>query len=473
MLFNSLEFLLFLPIVFCLYWFVFKEIKSQNVLLLVASYVFYGWWDWRFLCLICFSSILDFLIAKRMSSTEGKNKRKQLLILSLIFNLGVLFYFKYCNFFIDSFVEAFTFFGHHFKAEQLSIILPVGISFYTFQTLSYTIDVYRKQLKPTKDFVAFFAFVSFFPQLVAGPIERASNLLPQFFSSRVFNNKIAVSGVKLIIWGMFKKVVVADNSGILVDIIYANYETQNQLALVIGAVLFSFQIYCDFSGYSDIAIGTARLFGFDLMTNFKFPYFSRDIAEFWRRWHISLSTWFRDYVYIPLGGSRVHKIRNVFVVFLVSGFWHGANWTFIFWGLLHALLFIPLFVTGKYLKNKNVGTKSVLNLGFIAKTLLTFLLVTLFWIFFRADSISDAFLYVTNLFINDNTANVLFSTNKYILILLVSLFNILLLVLFEVSFYKKDKVEVLLNKKGLLLLIVLITFFGAFKNHADFIYFQF
>lgn len=473
MLFNSLEFLLFLPIVFCLYWFVFKEIKSQNVLLLVASYVFYGWWDWRFLCLICFSSILDFLIAKRMSSTEGKNKRKQLLILSLIFNLGVLFYFKYCNFFIDSFVEAFTFFGHHFKAEQLSIILPVGISFYTFQTLSYTIDVYRKQLKPTKDFVAFFAFVSFFPQLVAGPIERASNLLPQFFSSRVFNNKIAVSGVKLIIWGMFKKVVVADNSGILVDIIYANYETQNQLALVIGAVLFSFQIYCDFSGYSDIAIGTARLFGFDLMTNFKFPYFSRDIAEFWRRWHISLSTWFRDYVYIPLGGSRVYKIRNVFVVFLVSGFWHGANWTFIFWGLLHALLFIPLFVTGKYLKNKNVGTKSVLNLGFIAKTLLTFLLVTLFWIFFRADSISDAFLYVTNLFINDNTANVLFSTNKYILILLVSLFNILLLVLFEVSFYKKDKVEVLLNKKGLLLLIVLITFFGAFKNHADFIYFQF
>jgi len=473
MIFNSIEFALFLPLVFLLYWFVFKNCNQQNILLLIASYVFYGWWDWRFLLLIFFSSFLDFMLSKKIGESAHKDTRKLLLFSSLLFNLGVLFYFKYCNFFIDSFVNAFTFFGNEISSNHIDIILPVGISFYTFQTLSYTIDVYRGRLSPTKDVISFFAFVSFFPQLVAGPIERAKNLLPQFLKERNFQKKLASTGVKLIIWGLFKKIVVADNTGILVDLVYDNFETQNQIALILGAVLFSFQIYCDFSGYSDIAIGTARLFGFNLMTNFSFPYFSRDIAEFWRRWHISLSTWFRDYLYIPLGGSKEFKIRNVFIVFLVSGFWHGANWTFILWGLVHALLFIPLFVTGSYLKNKYTKNKELMGLKFFVSTVITFAMVTLAWIFFRAENITQAFTFIEHLFINDLSGNILFSSNKYLLMLLISIFSILVLLFIEAAFYKKNKTEVTLNSKGLLFLILMITFLGAFKNHSEFIYFQF
>jgi len=473
MIFNSIEFALFLPLVFLLYWFVFKNRIQQNILLLIASYVFYGWWDWRFLLLIFFSSFLDFMLSKKIEESTRKSTRKLLLVSSLFFNLGVLFYFKYCNFFIDSFVNSFTFFGNEITSNHIDIILPVGISFYTFQTLSYTIDVYRGRLSPTKDVISFFAFVSFFPQLVAGPIERATNLLPQFLKERNFQRKLANSGVKLIIWGLFKKIVVADNTGILVDLVYDNFETQNQVALILGAVLFSFQIYCDFSGYSDIAIGTARLFGFNLMTNFSFPYFSRDIAEFWRRWHISLSTWFRDYLYIPLGGSKEFKVRNVFIVFLVSGFWHGANWTFILWGLVHALLFIPLFITGNYLKNKYAKNKELIGVRFFASTIITFTMVTLAWVFFRAENITQAFTYIEHLFVNNLSDNILFSSNKYILILLISIFSILVLLFIEASFYKKNKTEVALNSKGLLFLILMITFLGAFKNHSEFIYFQF
>lgn len=403
MLFNSFEFAIFLPLVFLLYWFVFqKSIRQQNVFLLIASYVFYGWWDYRFLSLIIFSSAVDFLVGKKLERTQGKAARKLLLLSSIIVNIGFLGFFKYYNFFAESFAEAFTFMGSHFEANRLNIVLPVGISFYTFQTLSYTIDIYRKKIKPTKDPVAFFAFVSFFPQLVAGPIERASNLLPQFSKQRRFHYPSAVDGSRQILWGLFKKIVIADNCAGYVNQIFENYADYNTSTLILGAVLFAFQIYGDFSGYSDIAIGTARLFGFNLKQNFAFPYFSRDIAEFWRRWHISLSTWFRDYVYIPLGGSKVNtakKVRNVFIIFLVSGLWHGANWTFVAWGFLNALYFLPLMLVGRNREHndKIAGNKLLPGLFTFAKIIITFALTCFAWIFFRAESISHAFSYIGNM----------------------------------------------------------------------------
>lgn len=399
MLFNSLEFLLFLPIVFGLYWFVVgKSYKKQNVILLIASYVFYGWWDWRFLFLILFSTVVDFLCAKAIERNPGM-KKKLFLWYSLATNLGLLAYFKYMNFFINSLKEGFDSLGTSVNLDTLSIILPVGISFYTFQTISYTIDVYRGQLKHTDDFIGFATYVSFFPQLVAGPIERAERFLPQILSNRKFDYQEALAGARLMLWGMFKKVVIADTLASTVDMIFADPERYSGLPLFLGAIFFGVQIYCDFSGYSDIAIGTSRLFGIKLMTNFKFPYFSRNIGEFWRRWHISLSTWFRDYIYIPLGGSKVSGIRalrNVFIVFLISGFWHGANWTFIFWGLLHALLFVPSFVLNR---NRNFMNDRFyierLNLKEIFGWGITFVLVMLAWVPFRAGSIQEAFQYYT------------------------------------------------------------------------------
>ena len=369
MLFNSIDFAIFLPIVFILYWFVFqKNLRLQNLLIIIASYLFYGWWDYRFLALIAFSSLLDYSIGIALKKYEDKNTRKSLLILSLLVNLGFLGFFKYYNFFLDNFVDAFSLLGKPISVQGLNIILPVGISFYTFQTLSYTIDVYRQKLEPTKDIVSFFAFVSFFPQLVAGPIERASNLLPQFYIKRQFVYSSAIDGMRQILWGLFKKVVVADNCAAFANQIFDNYTDHSGSTLFFGVLFFTFQIYGDFSGYSDIAIGTSRLFGFNLMRNFDFPYFSRDIAEFWRRWHISLSTWFRDYVYIPIGGSKggmAKKIRNVFVIFLVSGFWHGANWTFIIWGFLNALYFIPVMLLNKNRVNTNNVAEGVLFPTFV------------------------------------------------------------------------------------------------------------
>ena len=356
MLFNSLDFAIFLPIVFLLYWFVAqKNLKFQNALIVVASYVFYGWWDWRFLSLIIFSTVVDYLIGQRLRTEDKQSKRKVLLWTSIVVNLGFLGFFKYYNFFLENFVDAFSLFGMQINANSLNIILPVGISFYTFQTLSYTIDLYRKKLEPTQDFMAFSAFVCFFPQLVAGPIERATNLLPQFYKKRTFEYHKAVDGMRQILWGLFKKVVIADNCAEFANQIFNNSADMNGSTLVLGAIFFTFQIYGDFSGYSDIAIGTSRLFGFDLKQNFATPYFSRDIAEFWRRWHISLSTWFRDYLYIPLGGSRGGtwiKVRNTFAIFLVSGFWHGASWNFLFWGLYHGLFLIieRLFLSNLLLK---------------------------------------------------------------------------------------------------------------------------
>ena len=404
MLFSSLEFAIFLPIVFILYWFATnRNLNLQNSLIVIASYIFYGWWDWRFLSLIIFSTIIDFTVGVRLKKEENLFKRKLLLWISIIFNLGTLGLFKYYNFFLDSLYDFNPGLRVVMGFNTLDIILPVGISFYTFQTLSYTIDVYKRRLEPTKDFVAFSAFVSFFPQLVAGPIERATHLLPQFYKKRTFDYSKAVDGMRQILWGLFKKIVIADNCAEYANQIFNNSADMSGSTLVLGALFFTFQIYGDFSGYSDIAIGTSRLFGFDLMQNFNFPYFSRDISEFWRRWHISLSTWFRDYLYIPLGGSRGGtwmKIRNTFIIFVVSGFWHGANWTFIVWGALNALYFLPLLLTKK--NRNNLGTvaqgKLIPGIKEFSFMLLTFGLIVFSWIFFRAENVHHAFSYIRGIF---------------------------------------------------------------------------
>jgi D-alanyl-lipoteichoic acid acyltransferase DltB (MBOAT superfamily) len=441
---------------------------------LVASYIFYGWWDWRFLSLIIASTFLDYFIAIQLGKTSISKKRKLLLGISLVGNLGMLGFFKYYNFFVASWIEAWSNVGITMEASTLNIILPVGISFYTFQTLSYTIDVYRKEMEPTKSFVDFAAFVTFFPQLVAGPIERASHLLPQFYKNRKFDYQNAVDGVKLIIWGMFKKVVVADNCAFFVNTIFENPEAYSSGELFIGMVFFAFQIYGDFSGYSDMAIGLSKLFGFDLMVNFKFPYFSRDIAEFWRRWHISLSTWFRDYIYIPLGGSKGSKwfqIRNVMIIFLVSGFWHGANWTYVVWGLFHALLFLPLLLFN--VNRSHLITKSYGWLDF-AKIGVTFLVVCIGWVFFRADSIAAAFQYLAHLFELKNLGLTLFyKTNANLMIFGLSVLAVGILSMQELVWVIKKRELPKISAFGALLLVLLIFFMGSFKNQMDFIYFQF
>lgn len=404
MLFNSIDFAIFLPIVFLLYWFLTnKNLKLQNFLIVAASYLFYGWWDWRFLSLILFSTFVDYSVGFGLLKQNVQSRRKVLLLISILVNLGFLGFFKYYNFFIENFITAFTFFGTEIKANTLNVILPVGISFYTFQTLSYSIDVYKRKIVPTKDFIAFSAFVSFFPQLVAGPIERATHLLPQFYSKRTFDYAKAVDGMRQILWGLFKKIVIADNCAEYANMIFNHSADYSGSTLVLGALFFTFQIYCDFSGYSDIAIGTSRLFGFDLMRNFNFPYFSRDIAEFWRRWHISLSTWFRDYLYIPLGGSRGStwmKVRNTFIIFIVSGFWHGANWTFIVWGALNAVYFLPLLLSNNNRKNLETIAQGKFfpSLKEFSLMMLTFGLTVFAWIFFRANTIEHAVDYISGIF---------------------------------------------------------------------------
>jgi len=482
MFFNSLDFAFFLPIVFLLYWFVFnKNLKLQNLLLVCASYLFYGWWDWRFLSLILLSTIVDYFIGLGLSKQENTSKRRKLLWISILVNLGCLGFFKYYNFFLDNFVEAFSFFGSSINANSLNIILPVGISFYTFQTLSYTIDIYKKKLVPTKDFIAFTAFVSFFPQLVAGPIERATNLLPQFYKRRIFNYTKAVDGMRQILWGLFKKVVIADNCAEFANLIFNNSDELAGSTLVLGALFFTFQIYCDFSGYSDIAIGTARLFNFNLMQNFAFPYFSRDIAEFWRRWHISLSTWFRDYLYIPLGGSRgsnLLKMRNIFIIFLVSGFWHGANWTYIFWGGLHALYFLPLMLLNKNRDNIGVVAENHLfpSIKDTFSMALTFILTVFAWIFFRAESLRHAFSYIGEIF-----SSSLFSLPVHFggwkaLITLIGVIIFMSAEWFQRE--KKHALDLSLIRGGrfvrwgiyLIIILVIISFGG---QQQEFIYFQF
>jgi D-alanyl-lipoteichoic acid acyltransferase DltB (MBOAT superfamily) len=438
MIFNSIDFAIFLPIVFVLYWFVTnKNLKLQNLLIVGASYVFYGWWDWRFLSLILFSTLVDYAVGRALSRENKSAKRKILLWTSILVNLGFLGFFKYYNFFLDNFITAFSLFGTEIQANSLNIILPVGISFYTFQTLSYTIDVYNRKLEPTKDFIAFAAFVSFFPQLVAGPIERAKHLLPQFYKKRRFDYNNAVDGMRQILWGLFKKMVIADNCAEYANIIFNNSDDFSGSTLVLGAIFFTFQIYGDFSGYSDIAIGTSRLFGFDLMQNFNFPYFSRDIAEFWRRWHISLSTWFRDYLYIPLGGSRGGtwmKVRNTFIIFIVSGFWHGANWTFMVWGLLNAIYFLPLLLTKNNRNNLDVVAQGRYfpNIKEFASVLLTFSLTVFAWIFFRAENIAHAYSYISAMFSSTLLDAPSFTTSSRIQYeSLITLFEIVVFILVE------------------------------------------
>lgn len=478
MLFNSIDFAIFLPIVFLIYWFITnKSLKLQNAFLVVASYLFYGWWDWRFLALIIFSTLIDYWVGRLMAQEVKVLNRKILLWVSILVNLGFLGFFKYYNFFLDNFVQAFSLFGMPISARSLSIILPVGISFYTFQTLSYSIDVYRKKLKPTTDVVAFAAFVSFFPQLVAGPIERATHLLPQFYKTRQFEYHKAIDGLRQILWGFFKKIVIADNCAYFVNIIFEAPQDYSASTLVLGAILFAFQIYGDFSGYSDIAIGTARLFGFNLMQNFAFPYFSRDIAEFWRRWHISLSTWFRDYLYIPLGGSRGSKtkvVRNIFIIFIVSGFWHGANWTFIIWGALNALYFLPLLLTNinrSHLEIVAVHKKWPSGRDFL-KIILTFGLTTLTWIFFRAENIPHAIQYIRGI-CNMNIFSIpeIRPTNLFLLIVFFLIIE---------WWGRRDKYaleSVALNWKRplrfALYYILIILIFSFSRNNQTFIYFQF
>jgi alginate O-acetyltransferase complex protein AlgI len=404
MLFNSIEFAVFLPSVFAVYWLIGSQNpKGQNVWLLLASYVFYGWWDVRFLSLIALSSGVDYIVGLALGQTRAAGRRKGWLWLSVLVNLGMLAFFKYFDFFAENFSAAFTLLGRPIALTRLNLILPIGISFYTFQTLSYTIDVYRGQLAPSRDPVAFFAFVSFFPQLVAGPIERATHLLPQFARQRRFSYAEGLRGMSQILWGLFKKVVVADNCALIVNQIFDQAPSYGGSTLLLGAVLFAFQIYGDFSGYSDMAIGSARLFGIRLAPNFAYPYFARSVAEFWRRWHLSLNTWFRDYLYIPLGGSRgsrLHQLRNVLVIFVVSGFWHGASWNFIFWGMLHAAYFLPLLLTQR--NRKNLGSVAPGRLFPTGRDLIsmgsTFGLVTLAWVFFRAESLPAAFAYLERMF---------------------------------------------------------------------------
>lgn len=475
MLFNSIEFLLFLPIVFVLYWFVLnKNNKHQNLLILVSSYFFYGWWDYRFLSLIAISTIFDYFIGLRIESTTQQRKRQLLLWSSIIFNLSILGFFKYFNFFIDSFSDLLESVGYTIQSKwTLNVILPVGISFYTFQTMSYSLDIYRKRLKPTTDFISFATFVAFFPQLVAGPIERASNLLPQILKGRTFDPKQATQGLKLILWGMFKKVVIADTLAYYVDSIFTNHTEFSSGTLWLGAIYFAFQIYCDFSGYSDIAIGTSKLFGFELMSNFKFPYFSRNIGEFWRRWHVSLSNWFRDYLYIPLGGSKgsqTKTIRNVFVIFIVSGFWHGANWTFVFWGLIHAFLYIPFFLMGtnrKYLSEVVAENSSLPTIKELLQIGITFFFVLIGWVFFRSPSVEFAFDYLRIMFFEFEPV---FMWKKGIP------FVVSLLVL-DWIFRKNERKPISLKYKtinyiiALALFTMIVIYWGS--NDVSFIYFQF
>ncbi len=484
MLFNSIQFVIYLPIVFLLYWFVFDRFISkskhqlclQNAFIVVASYVFYGWWDWRFLLLIAFTSFCSWGSGMLIGRSESKKRAKVWMWLNIILNLGILALFKYYDFFISEFAQMF-----HFSTDGLllKVILPVGISFYTFQALSYSIDVYRGKIEPTTDIIAFFAFISFFPQLVAGPIERATNLLPQFLKKREFNYDTAADGMRQILWGLFKKVVVADNCAFYVNQVFSTYTEQSGSTLLLAAIFFTFQIYGDFSGYSDIAIGTAKLFGIKLMRNFNVPYFSRDIAEFWRRWHISLTTWFRDYVYIPLGGSRVSKakvIRNTFIIFLVSGFWHGANWTFIAWGAYHAVLFLPLILAGKNRKYTNqIAEERLLpTIKEAGQMLLTFFLAVIGWIIFRAESIGQAWGYICGIIDGSVLSMPWLKAREYYIPTVVSILAMLVIEwLFRKSDFGFDIKRLPKWLQYVLIYALCLSIFFFSGRNETFIYFQF
>lgn len=481
MLFNSLHFALFLPVVFFLYWFVaHKHYQQQNILLLLSSYFFYACWDWRFLFLLVFSTVLDYSTGIQMELAKSAKRKQFWFWLSISINLGFLGIFKYYNFFASSFASALSGIGLYVSPWTLKVILPVGISFYTFHGLSYVIDIYKERIKAERNFIDYSVFVSFFPLLVAGPIERATHLLPQIQRKRKFDYSKAVDGLRQILWGLFKKVVIADNCARFANVIFDSPTEHSGSTLLLGALFFSFQIYGDFSGYSDIALGTARLFGIDLLKNFAFPYFSRDIAEFWRRWHISLSTWFRDYLYIPLGGSKGGtwmKVRNTFIIFIVSGFWHGANWTFIVWGLLNAIYIMPSIIFNTNRNHLDVvaqgkwfpSVKEALQMSF------TFGLTVFAWIFFRAENMGHALDYISGIF-----SESLFTIPDFKMQKVVS--TLFLVVIFMViEWFGREKAYAIaalfVNKHKIfrlafyyLILIIIFLFAGS---GAEFIYFQF
>lgn len=477
MFFNSLAFAIFLPIVFFLYWFVFNKTKStQNALLIVASYYFYSCWDWRFLFLLVFSTFLDYYTGIQIEKGKSQASRKFWFWLSISVNLGFLGVFKYYNFFAASFADLLNSVGIQASPILLNVILPVGISFYTFHGLSYVIDIYLKRIKAEYNFIDYSLFVSYFPLLVAGPIERATHLLPQVKVKREFDFEKAKEGICQIIWGLVKKVVIADTCATYANAIFDNYTSMNSFSLILGAIYFAFQIYGDFSGYSDIALGVSKLFGLDLLRNFNYPYFSRDIAEFWRRWHISLSSWFRDYLYIPLGGSKGGiwmKIRNTFIIFVVSGFWHGANWTYLAWGFINAIYFLPLL-----LSNSNRNNMGAIQLKFnfdsvkvIVSILYTFSLTCIAWIFFRAKTITDAILYLKRMILSKDFSFQYLDNERYSYELLIILGIFVL-----VEWNNRTKVEPLSGKRNMLKLafaIIAIMAFGTFSDYKEFIYFQF
>lgn len=477
MFFNSLAFAIFLPIVFFLYWFVFNKTKStQNALLIIASYYFYSCWDWRFLFLLVFSTFLDYYTGIQIEKGKTEGNRKFWFWLSVLTNLGFLGVFKYYNFFASSFAELLSNVGFKASPILLHVILPVGISFYTFHGLSYVIDIYYKRIKAEYNFVDYSLFVSYFPLLVAGPIERATHLLPQVKVKREFDLQMAKDGVCQIIWGLVKKVVIADTCATYANAIFDHYTAMNSFSLILGAIYFAFQIYGDFSGYSDIALGVSKLFGLDLLRNFNYPYFSRDIAEFWRRWHISLSSWFRDYLYIPLGGSKGGlwmKIRNTFIIFVVSGFWHGANWTYLAWGFINALYFLPLLLSNS--NRNNIDDVKVSwnfdSLKVILSILSTFLITCIAWIFFRAKTITDAILYLKRIVTNRDFGFQYLDNERYSyeLLAMIGLFVL-------VEWNNRTKTEPLSGNKSTLkiaLAIVAIMTFGTFSDYKEFIYFQF
>ncbi|WP_264535031.1 MBOAT family O-acyltransferase [Flavobacterium sp. N1736] len=483
MFFNSITFAVFLPIVFFLYWFIFNKTKStQNALLIVASYYFYSCWDWRFLFLLVFSTFLDYYTGIQIEKGKSERSRKFWFWLSIIVNLGFLAVFKYYNFFADSFSHLLNSAGFKASPILLEVILPVGISFYTFHGLSYVIDIYYKRIKAEYNFVDYSLFVSYFPLLVAGPIERATHLLPQVKVKREFDYSNAVDGLRQVLWGLFKKVVIADNCAYYANLAFDNPDSNSGSTLVLGVIFFAFQIYGDFSGYSDIAIGISKLFGIDLLRNFNYPYFSRDIAEFWRRWHISLSSWFRDYVYIPLGGSKGSKftqIRNVLIIFIVSGFWHGANWTFIVWGLLNALFILPsvFFKTNRNNLDLIAKERSYPTFKELIQMTRTFAIICFAWIFFRAKDLNTAFSYIKRIFSSSLFTIPRFDSKP------ISIKILLMLILFllikewtsrshSYALYMKDSKSPYSRWALYFLIFILISIWGVTAK-TEFIYFAF
>jgi D-alanyl-lipoteichoic acid acyltransferase DltB (MBOAT superfamily) len=484
MLFNSFEFLIFLPLVFIGYWFIFNKLKVQNLFIVVVSYLFYGWWDWRFLFLIFLTTILCFASGYGIGLCKEKKIKRLICALNIFANIAILCCFKYFNFFAENLNILFEQFGYKLDWFTIDVLLPIGISFYTFQAISYPIDVYRNKTKVTGDLIAFMAFISFFPQLVAGPIERSTQLLPQFERKRIFNYFEAIYGMRQILWGLFKKIVIADNCAMIANRVFENYTDYSAPVLWFGAIAFAFQIYGDFSGYSDIAIGVARLFGIKLCQNFHYPYFSRDIAEFWRRWHISLNTWFRDYIYIPLGGSRcstVKVVRNTMIIFLISGLWHGANWTFIVWGAYHGLLFLPMILMGK--NRKNLGTiangQKLPSLKNLLSILVTFFLVVIGWIIFRSDNIDNAAGYLNSCITHISVVNYNNSLEGIGLTMVFSTI-VMICLMISIEWTQRFKVFGLQIVEGKPLLVrwsaylTLIFFIIIFAGQQEqFIYFQF